>query len=299
MYNQTTGVPTFPSANMSMPMMTNMSMPMMGMAVQQIPLSPDPPQPAHKHVIAIDGPAGAGKTTQAKAIATSIGYNYLNTGMFYRVIAVSAATYPGIGINHLLNMLYPRLAIGWENPTKQFITIDSKMFEEEGLRSPTTALAASSLSREADVRVFVNNHIYEVAKNFDIVVEGRDTCTVLFPDADVKFYLTANPLIRTYRRIKQTGEEAYEKALHEIITRDNQDMTRAIAPLVPAPGAFVLDCSDLTIEGTTDVMLAHIPNTLKPPALATPVISVPAEEHNDSGLIFGSYEEDDSGIQQQ
>lgn len=206
--------------------------------------------------IAIDGPAGAGKTTQAKLLAQGLRFLYVDTGAMYRTVALAAIRAPGKSIESVLesmNMHIVRdadgqqvMLLGAENVTKLLRTQDiSKM--------------ASDLSAMPCVRDFLLEKQRELARDENVVMEGRDIGTVVLPEATVKIFLTADLLFRAGRRVremKQKGEIVDPIAVASaMLERDQNDMSREVAPLKKADSAVEIDCSELNIKTTYNCIL--------------------------------------------
>jgi len=217
--------------------------------------------------IAIDGPAGAGKTTQAKALAKALGYTYVDTGALYRALAVhqmemEEANKMQISTEELLRSA--DIHFGHNAKGDQRVYLCGKDVTNE-LRTPEVSMRASDISAIPEVRKFLLNMQQEIAKTTSVVMEGRDIGTVVLPDAEHKFFLTANPLIRAYRRRKELLAKGSrevdidpQKLLNEIMQRDYNDSHREVAPLKKAETAIMIDCSELSISETTTTMLACI-----------------------------------------
>ena len=203
-------------------------------------------------VIAIDGPCGSGKTTMAKRIADDLHITNINTGNIFRGIALYKLMNPEMETNEILSSIDLEV-----NDVGEIIL--NKEDVTSKLSSTKVAAMASSISAIGEVRDFVLQIERKLAEDTSVVLEGRDIGTVVFPDADCKIYLTANPLIRAYRRYKDliNGGEVVkpETVLEGIIKRDMHDSTRAIAPLRKADDAELIDSSDMTIDEVEDMIL--------------------------------------------
>lgn len=207
-----------------------------------------------KIVVAIDGPAGAGKSTVARAAAERIGLPYLDTGALYRAIAwkLSKEGIPpedGGGISKALASFRLEFSPGG-------ITADG-MDVTAAIRTPEIDGIVSAYAARAEVRDALIGLQRAQAKN-GLVADGRDMGTVVFPDAELKIFLTASAEERARRRYKERlerGEAAdYDEILRQVAERDNYDMTREIAPLRPAPGCIVLDSSDMDAAQVTEAI---------------------------------------------
>ena len=188
-------------------------------------------------VVAIDGPAGAGKSTVARAVADALGFTYLDSGAMYRCVALvageqgrdPAAVAPALAIE-----LGERVLCGGRDVT-------------EAIRTPEVSEAASRAAADPGVREAVAAQQRRLVEHDDWVAEGRDIGTVVAPDAAVKVFLTASPEERARRRAAQIGADV-ATVLQEQAIRDERDATRAHSPLVAAPDAVQLDTTGLTLD---------------------------------------------------
>ena len=206
--------------------------------------------------IAIDGPAGAGKSTMAKRLAQAIGYVYVDTGAIYRTVGyhmnlMGIGPKDADGINRLIGDV--NLEITYDTQGTQHMILNGADVSDE-IRTPEMSMIASTISAHKVVRDFLLDTQRDLAKAYNVVMDGRDIGTVVLPDADLKIYLTAAPEVRAQRRIAQYREQGQKvderKILAEIIQRDEQDMNRPIAPLRRAKDAVLLDTSYLNVEET-------------------------------------------------
>lgn len=210
-------------------------------------------------VITIDGPAGAGKSTAARALARRLGYRLVDTGAMYRAMAWSVAR-AGLlpedtpALRRLLGALDVRL-------DGERVLVDGRDVSGE-IRTREISDLTSRLTRLAPVRERATPLQREMAAAGRVVLEGRDTGTVVCPEADVKFYLEASDAARARRRHAELAARGMEVALEtvreEITLRDHQDTTRALAPLRKAPDAITVDTTNLDVEQVVDVMLRAI-----------------------------------------
>lgn len=210
---------------------------------------------AKTYSIAIDGPAGAGKSTIAKRLASELGYCYVDTGAIYRTVAYFFSLW-GVSpkdvdaVSRYLDELTVSIEYD-ENGTQHMIM--NGMDVTQDIRTPEISLLASQVSAHAIVRDMLLDMQRQVAKQHNVIMDGRDIGTVVLPCADVKIFLTADPEVRAKRRYDELlarGEKAELKTiLQQIIKRDQQDMTRAVAPLKKAKDAVQLDTSELDIDG--------------------------------------------------
>lgn len=205
--------------------------------------------------IAIDGPAGAGKSTMARRVAQDLGYYYVDTGSIYRAVGYYI-NLCGIGpkdidgVTRLIDEV--NLEIRYSENGIQHVIVNCQDVTDE-LHSPEMSEYASKLSTLQIVRDFLLDTQREIARKHNVVMDGRDIGTVVLPDADVKIFLTASPEVRARRRweeMKQKGGKLppFEKVLSDLKQRDDRDTNRKIAPLKCACDAVKLDTSEYTIE---------------------------------------------------
>ena len=203
--------------------------------------------------IAIDGPAGAGKSTMARILARELGFVYVDTGAIYRSVAYFLALM-GIspkdtdGVTRLIDEI--NLEITYDAAGEQHMILNGQDISGE-IRTPEISKGASLASAQKVVRAFLLDMQREVARGHNVIMDGRDIGTVVLPKADVKIYLTASAEVRAQRRYEEMLEKGQKanlkQVLQEIVQRDQQDMTRAIAPLKKAAGAVEVDTSELDI----------------------------------------------------
>ena len=213
-------------------------------------------------LITIDGPAGAGKTTVSRALADRLGYRYIDTGALYRAVALAAKTR---GCNPENDAELKGLCAG----------IDLVFIEkEEGLRlflngeditdhirTAEITMLASAISARPIVREFLLDLQRTLGKEKAAVFEGRDMGTVVFPDADLKFFLDASIRTRALRRydeLKSKSTQTLEEVDLDIRRRDRNDSTRELAPLKPAQDAIVVDSTDLSVAEVVEMMVSYI-----------------------------------------
>jgi len=211
-------------------------------------------------VIAIDGPAGAGKSTIAKQVSRELDYTYVDTGAMYRAVGVLARE-GGIPLDDevALGELASGLRFGFPWRGEELGTEVDGRDLTAAVRAPNAGMDASTVSKVGSVRTALVEVQRSMARAGGVVMEGRDIGTVVAPDADLKVFLTASARVRGGRRFKQMierGQDAdLEAVIAEIQARDLQDTTRAIAPLRPAEDAVVLDSSQLGVERVRTTIL--------------------------------------------
>lgn len=211
--------------------------------------------------IAIDGPAGAGKSTIAKAVAKELGWIYVDTGAMYRAIGL-AALRQGIVIKEQIpeiENLLPKIEIGlrYENGSQKILLNGEDV--SDAIRTPEVSVAASDVSAIPSVRAALLNQQRSIAEQANVVMDGRDIGTVVLPDAEVKLFLTASSYARAERRCKellQKGQQVeFGEVLKDIEYRDKQDSGRAVAPLKQAEDAVLVDTTELTLEQSIATVL--------------------------------------------
>lgn len=214
-------------------------------------------------VITIDGPAGAGKSTVSRILAKRLNLLYLDTGAMYRAVALQAKreNIPFSDGNGLYRMC-ERINIQFKANGDNFaIFIDNDDVSTQ-IRLPEMDMLSSSVSAVPEVRKAMTALQRKIGEKGGIVAEGRDMGTVVFPDADFKFFVTASPEIRAQRRFnerKARNEYTDIKNVEaDIRKRDEQDQSRKLAPLKPADDAILIDTSEMEIERVIEVMLGHI-----------------------------------------
>ena len=209
--------------------------------------------------VAIDGPAGAGKSTLARRLASDLGYIYVDTGAMYRTIglyALRAGKDPKD--NEAVNALLPEISL-------RLATLDGEQHiylgEEDvstAIRTEEAGMAASAVGANPAVRAYLLDTQRNMAKTQNVLMDGRDIGTVVLPDATVKIFLTASPEARATRRWKEYQAKGlpntYEEVLEDVKQRDYQDTHRAAAPLRQAEDAVLLDTSELNFEQSLEAM---------------------------------------------
>jgi cytidylate kinase len=215
-----------------------------------------------KSVVTIDGPAGAGKTTVSRMLADRLGYRYIDTGALYRAIAL--AVHEG-GIDSkddaALEKMCTALSLRYVLTEKGPRLLSNGRDVTDRLRTPEITMLASAVSARPVVRRFLLGVQRAMGREKGAVFEGRDMGTVVFPDADVKFYLDAPEKIRAMRRfleLRPKTELTFEEVERDLLRRDRNDSTRAEAPLKPAVDAIRIDSADRAPAEVVAVMLGHI-----------------------------------------
>ncbi len=203
-------------------------------------------------IVAIDGPAGAGKSTIARALARRLGFTYIDTGAMYRAVALWAMR-TGIGLDDALKLeqLAREARIEFEGDSQVLLNGEDVT---AAIRDPEVSKAASKVSTAPGVRRALRDEQRRIGSLHPVVMEGRDIGTVVFPGADVKIYLDADPSIRAGRRALETGADAAQIG-REIAERDQRDRTRGEAPLMQAPDAEYVDSTALTPEQVEEAIL--------------------------------------------
>ena len=207
--------------------------------------------------IAIDGPAGAGKSTVAKALSERLNINYMDTGAMYRTVAL-AMIRKGVDLSdreQILSVLDDlHIEVAYENRVQKVLLNGEDV--SGSIRTPEVSMGASTVAVVPEVRIKLVELQRETAERFDIVMDGRDIGTYVLPDAKVKFYITASSRERARRRARDLDAQgiAYDldELEKEIIKRDEQDMNREFAPLKVAGDAIYLDTSNMSIEEVID-----------------------------------------------
>lgn len=203
--------------------------------------------------IAIDGPAGAGKSSAAKLIAKELGFIYIDTGALYRSIGV-AVLRKGLktDIKEDVVSVLPEVELSLKFVDGEQRVILNGQDVSRDIRLPEASMAASNVSAIPEVRSFLLDMQKKFAKESNCLMDGRDIGTVILPDADLKVFLTASPEVRAKRRYDELIEKGtpkdYDELLEEIKLRDHNDSTRPIAPLRPADDAVIVDSSEMTLD---------------------------------------------------
>lgn len=213
--------------------------------------------------VAIDGPAGAGKSTIAKAAAKELGFIYVDTGALYRAIAYNAVKTGVIDDEQkIINMLdSTKVELKYVNGV-QAVYLNGEDVSAF-IRTPEISMGASKVSAIPQVRAFLLNLQREIASTNNVIMDGRDIATVVLPNADVKIFLFASPECRAERRYKELIEKgesvSFDDVLKDVNQRDYQDSHREIAPLKPSDDSIMADTSELTLQESINLIV----NTIK------------------------------------
>jgi CMP/dCMP kinase len=203
-------------------------------------------------VVTIDGPAGAGKTTVSRRLAESLRYRYVDTGALYRAVAL-AAIKAGVKSEDEaeLQTLCASLTLNYEITGNGTRLLLNGVDITDHIRTPQIAMMASSVSARPVVREFLLGIQKQMGRDKAAVFEGRDMGTVVFPEAEVKFFLDASIKIRALRRFQELGAKGYQslqEVEQDMAHRDKNDSSRSIAPLKPAADAIYIDSSEMTVN---------------------------------------------------
>jgi len=213
-------------------------------------------------LITIDGPAGAGKTTVSRSLAKRLGYRYIDTGALYRGVAFEAKSKglshdDDVGLENLCMSLDLKFMFAEE---ASYLFSNNKDITDQ-IRSPEISMLASAVSARPVVRRYLLDLQRDMGSGKGVVFEGRDMGTVVFPCADIKFFLDASLRTRALRRYKELSSKTsltIEEIEQDINQRDKNDSTRSLAPLKPAEDAIIVDSTDLSADEVVELMLSHI-----------------------------------------
>lgn len=222
-------------------------------------------------IVTLDGPAGVGKTTLAREVAARLGIAYLDSGAMFRALAVALGEELTGSDNDLSGLLEGH---DFSFGAGQELLFDTMPLSPR-IREEAAGLLASKIALRQDVRAFLKREQQRLGASGSLVAEGRDMGSVVFPNAQVKFFLDAKPEIRARRRCRQLAEQGItadeERILRDILARDKQDRERSIAPLLAAPDALVVDTSERTCEEVLTYLLKRIARKEKgSPPVRTP-----------------------------
>lgn len=215
-------------------------------------------------IVTLDGPSGSGKGTVGRLLARVLNFNYLDSGLLYRAVAILVIE-KGIALSDVSNI--EEIA---RNMNLEFSSEDNKIFLEgfdvsNSIRTEEISIVSSKVAQLKSVRAILHEIQRGYLKGNGLIADGRDMGTVIFPDADLKIFITASPEARAYRRHKELlgrGESVSLRDLERsIASRDRSDSERKISPLVPAVDAIIIDTSNMTVEEVKDEIVKHYRST--------------------------------------
>lgn len=220
-------------------------------------------------VIAIDGPSGAGKSTVARQLAQTLGYRYVDSGAMYRAVGwVAWTSGRSWDDSEALAELLAQTPIELRFEDGRSSILVHGQDVTRALRGETVGRAASAVARQPAVRRVITAKLRGLRSPGGLVMEGRDIGTVVFPEANLKFFLDASPEVRAQRRyqeMRQTGQDmTMQEVRQAIAVRDAQDSRRAVAPLTRAADAILIDTTDLTVDEIVRIMLSGIHRNILP-----------------------------------
>lgn len=210
--------------------------------------------------VAVDGPSGAGKSTLSKAVAKKLGFLYVDTGAIYRTVGLFCVR-KGVDTTDMeaVEAVLPEITVELSHSADglQHMSLNGEDVTE-ALRTPEVSMAASAVAAHPAVRAFLMETQRKLAREHNIIMDGRDIGTVVLPEADVKVYLTASDQDRAWRRTLELDQRGtptpFEQVLTDLRKRDYDDAHRAIAPLRRAGDAVLLDTSHLTLQESADAL---------------------------------------------
>lgn len=210
--------------------------------------------------VAIDGPAGAGKSTIAKAAAKKLGFIYVDTGALYRTIALNCVRHGVIDCpEKIVELLKDTdVKLDFDESGSQCVFLNGEDVSSL-IRTPEISMGASSVSKIPEVRAFLLDLQRDIAKNNNVIMDGRDIGTVVLPNADKKIFLSASAECRAERRYKELIEKGvdvkFEDVLSDVNERDYQDSHREIAPLKPSEDSIMADTTGMSLEDSTNMII--------------------------------------------
>ena len=214
--------------------------------------------------VAIDGPAGAGKSTISKSAAKELGFIYVDTGALYRTVGLAASRkniepVQGEEVNNLLDSI--KVELTFNDKGEQVVLLNGEDVSAF-IRTPEASMMASKISAIPEVRAYLLDLQRNMATTNNVIMDGRDIGTVVIPNAEVKIFLTATPEARATRRYKELVEKGmdvkYDDILQDVITRDYNDSHREIAPLKQADDAVLADTTEIDLQGSIDLIVSII-----------------------------------------
>ncbi len=225
-------------------------------------------QPRARPIVAIDGPAGAGKSTVAQKLADALGFVLVDTGAMYRVVALAAqrASVPWDDagrVGALARQLVQKQALAFDRASEGGVRVRLEGEDvSRAIRTPDVGMGASQVSAHPEVRAALLELQRQAGREGGVVLEGRDIGTVVFPEAEFKAFLTARPEIRARRRFEELAAKGqtvtFEQTLADTRRRDEQDTLREHAPLRQAPDAVLFDSSDVPVDDVVAQMVARV-----------------------------------------
>lgn len=214
--------------------------------------------------VALDGPAGAGKSSVAKKAAKELDFIYVDTGALYRTIGLAAMreNIEPVASDKVFDLLKRiKVELTFNDKGEQIVLLNGEDVSGQ-IRTPEASMTASKISAIPEVRAFLLDLQRSMAKTNNVIMDGRDIGTVVLPDAQVKIFLTAAPEARAGRRYKELIEKGmdvnYEDILKDVIKRDNFDMNREIAPLKPAEDSVTVDTTELDFDQSVEAVISVI-----------------------------------------
>lgn len=214
--------------------------------------------------VALDGPAGAGKSSVAKKAAKELDFIYVDTGALYRTIGLAAMreNIEPVASDKVFDLLKRiKVELTFNDKGEQIVLLNGEDVSGQ-IRTPEASMTASKISAIPEVRAFLLDLQRSMAKTNNVIMDGRDIGTVVLPDAQVKIFLTAAPEARAGRRYKELIEKGmdvnYEDILKDVIERDNFDMNREIAPLKPAEDSVTVDTTELDFDQSVEAVISVI-----------------------------------------
>ncbi len=214
--------------------------------------------------VALDGPAGAGKSSVAKKAAKELDFIYVDTGALYRTIGLAAMreNIEPVASDEVFDLLKRiKVELTFNDKGEQIVLLNGEDVSGQ-IRTPEASMTASKISAIPEVRAFLLDLQRSMAKTNNVIMDGRDIGTVVLPDALVKIFLTAAPEARAGRRYKELIEKGmdvkYEDILNDVIERDNFDMNREIAPLKPAEDSVTVDTTELDFDQSVEAVISVI-----------------------------------------
>lgn len=218
--------------------------------------------------VAIDGPAGAGKSSIARAAAEKLGFIYVDTGALYRTVALSAVRNGVLDDSNKIEQMLGsiKVTLGFADDGEQKVYLNDEDVTDL-IRTPQISMGASKVSAIPKVREFLLDLQRDIAANNNVIMDGRDIASVVLPHANPKIFLTASPECRARRRYKQLiekGEDVkYEDVLDDVNRRDLQDTGRKIAPLKPTEESIITDTTDCNLEESVEKIVKIIKENTK------------------------------------